>query len=254
MELSAHTIIPFAYWYGMANSRNNIKPEAAQYTWKRRPSELRGYDRTLYVTTIDSDYLRVDYNLKDKLIRLYLEVSGQSRTPYLTVIKNGIINVARAGTSSRKAGVAARFEERAEIFSSIPNAEVLKLINKNYNIIDKGERERAREERKKKLEETRKRYFVEKNPYGSSGNDQDLIKAKIRLVDALDFFAGLFLAFSLFYYYQYSYLLLGIVAAFFGMLTGIVDMVFRNRPPVFPKVIFFILLGAVAYIYGYYIA
>ena len=39
-------------------------PEARkiQFAWKRRPSEIRGYERALYTTLDNGDYIRIDYN------------------------------------------------------------------------------------------------------------------------------------------------------------------------------------------------
>ena len=52
----------------MANNEN------IQFTWKRRPSEIRGYERTMYTTLDNGDYIRVDYNTGEKIVRLYVEV------------------------------------------------------------------------------------------------------------------------------------------------------------------------------------
>ena len=62
----------------------NDNDEYKSYHWKRRPSEIRGYNRVIYTTTERGDYLRVDYNLKDKKVRLYLEDAeegGKLRSP-----------------------------------------------------------------------------------------------------------------------------------------------------------------------------
>ena len=38
-----------------------------QHVWKRRPSDIRGYERAMYTTLENGDYIRVDYNTGEKL-------------------------------------------------------------------------------------------------------------------------------------------------------------------------------------------
>ena len=60
----------------------NIVLDSAQHTWKKRPSEIRGYQRTYYITTEDGDYLRLDYSLKEKRVRLYMEIDSEGGNAY----------------------------------------------------------------------------------------------------------------------------------------------------------------------------
>ena len=46
--------------------------------WKRRPSEIKGYQKAYYINDSDGSYLRVDYHLKEKKLRLYLEDASET--------------------------------------------------------------------------------------------------------------------------------------------------------------------------------
>ena len=82
----------------------NIVVESDQQSWKKRPSEIRGYQRTYYMNSPDGDYLRVDYNLKEKKVRLYVEVEGEGGNAYYAVITNGKITAERSVSSGRNYG------------------------------------------------------------------------------------------------------------------------------------------------------
>jgi hypothetical protein len=232
----------------------NIIIDSARITWKRRPSEIRGYHRALYITTDEGDYLRVDYNLKDKRVRLYVEVAREGGSPYYSVISNGRITSEKSVSTGRSFGFAGKFQDRADIFSTIPNREVVKLINKNYKIGVYTEGKVSSAKRQRELEETRQRYFKANGLSSTAGYaDEDVqLFGRLKFVDVLDFFIGFILSAVMFLLFQYSLIAMGVVLAFFGIIIGIVDMFIRGRSPIFIKVILFILLGAFAYIYGYF--
>ena len=233
----------------------NIIIDSGRLVWKRRPSEIRGYHRALYLTTDDGDYLRVDYNLKDKRVRLYVEISSEGGSPYYAVISNGRITSEKSVSTGRSFGFSGKFQERSDIYSTIPNREVIKLINKNYKIGAYQDNRGGNGVRKKQLEETRQRYFKGPNTsYSNSyGGDEVVFFRKPQLVDILDFGIGFLLALSLFILFQYSFIAMGVALAFFGIIIGFIDMFIRGRSPMFFKIIFFIIVGAFSYIYGYFL-
>ncbi|MBN2160606.1 MAG: hypothetical protein JW807_14550 [Spirochaetes bacterium] len=237
---------------------SNIVLDAAQQKWKKRPSEIRGYQRAYYINSEEGDYLRVDYNMKDKRVRLYMELEDEGGNAYYAVITNGKITAERSVATDRNFGFAEKFKARAEIFSTLPNREVLKLVNRNYGIL-RG-REAPPEKKKiqktgkeKLLEETKRRYFKREFYHGErAGEEGGRARLKrIVLFDLVDVLIGALISGSVFIYFKYSYMAMGVTAAFFGIIIGFVDMFFRGRPPVFMKVFLFLLAGAVSYIYGY---
>lgn len=214
--------------------------------------------RTLYMTAENGDYLRVDYNSKEKRVRLYVEVQSEGGSPYYAVIKEGKITIERSVMSGRSSGFSEKFRERSHLFSTITNRDILRIIKGNYGISsekDAGKsQEKADAEHQKRIEETRKRYFVqEDNPYKNGTGLTGTIRGKIRFVDFFDFLAGWGLAVGAFFYFQYSFIALGIVSAIFGLLISLFDMFIRERQPLFIKILFFLLAGFSSYVYGYFL-
>jgi hypothetical protein len=234
----------------------NIVLDTTKHAWKKRPSEIRGYQRTYYITSDEDDYLRVDYNLKEKRVRLYIEIEAEGGNAYYAVITNGKITAERSVSTGRNYGFADKFRERSDIFSTIPNRETLKLVNQNYGIqrVKISDKEKPKADKDTIIKETKKRYF-KREFYPSEGMDDAAgggFFRRVGLYELIDFMIGILISGLVFIYFQYSYLAMGVAAAFFGIIIGFVDMFFRGRSPIFIKVIFFLVAGAASYIYGYF--
>ncbi len=237
----------------------NIVLEANQQSWKKRPSEIRGYQRTYYMNSPDGDYLRIDYNLKEKKVRLYVEVENEGGNAYYAVITNGKITAERSVSTGRSFGFTDKFVDRSDLYITMPNREVIKLIGGNYGIQRGGkhaaaEKAEPKTAKEKLLRETKRRYFKKEYLAAGEAGDEEGFRRVFRhlnLFDIIDLVIGILLAGSAFLFFNYSYLAMGATAAFFGIIIGFVDMFFRDRSPVFTKVIFFLVAGAASYIYGY---
>lgn len=227
-----------------------------QFSWKRRPSEIKGFERAMYTTLDNGDYIRVDYNIVDNMARVYVEVNGDKASSYYAIINNGRITLERnnAGRSSKVAEV---ISARASQFSTIPNKEILKIISRNYGIIDRD----AKPVPDKKTglmtrDQVRQRYFrQDQNPYNGSAARQSpggAISAGISLIDLIDFTFGLLLIAGAFIIFNRSVPAAGAVSVFWGLLTGFLDIIIRGREPFFLKIIVFLFGGAFIYIYGYF--
>jgi hypothetical protein len=208
----------------------------------------------------DGDYLRVDYNLKDKRVRLYIEVESEGGNAYYSVITNGKVTAERSVSTGRNFGFTDKFQERADLFSTVPNREAIKLAAGNYGIQKGGkgkgastEDDQQKTKKEKLIAETRRRYFKREfygeGEEGAEGSGR--IFRRITIFDLIDLLIGVILSGSAFIFFNYSFTAMGATAAFFGIIIGFVDMFFRGRSPIFTKVIFFIVAGAAAYIYGY---
>ncbi len=235
---------------------SNIVLDTNQQTWKKRPSEIRGYQRTFYINSEDGDYLRVDYNLKEKRVRLYIEVEEEGGNAYYSVITDGKITAERSVSTGRNFGFTEKFRGRSAIFSTVPNNQVLKLVNRNYGI-QRGkpqDKEKPESEKEKLIQETKQRYF--KPDFYEAGEEEGgrrgAIFKTIGLFDLIDLVIGVLISGSVFLYFGYSYLAMGVAAAFFGIIVGFVDMFIRGRAPIISKVAFFLLAGVILYVYGYF--
>ncbi|MFC1669885.1 hypothetical protein ACFL20_05780 [Spirochaetota bacterium] len=222
--------------------------------WKARRSELRGFQKTYYLTKKEGDYLRVDYNQKDKRVRLYVEVSKEKGTPYYSVIHNGDIVVERCVFSGRASNYSKIFKERAKLFSSIPNPAVIKLVNKNYGISIKSDKKASSSESRR--EEIRRKYFKEDSnaPVSQQGEYDDIESAsKLGLRDVVDFLLGIIASGAIFFFLRYNFIAAGAFASIYGMILGSIDIFIRKRAPAYFKMLFFIIVGLISYIYGYFI-
>ena len=207
--------------------------ESRKISWKRRPSEIRGYSRTLYLNTDSGDYIRVDYNTKDKKVRLYVEDAEEGGIPYYSVINNGKIAAEKNAQTGRPHDLSEKFGQRSEIFATIGNREVLKLINKNYGIGQgKKKKDPQDDERKKVLERTRQRYFKPDDQVGAGGAKRMLLRFRVDLIDLIDIAIGVLLT-AIVYLYEYDFVSSGILAAFYGIIIGTVDILLRGDSEIF---------------------
>ncbi len=231
----------------MANS------EETQFTWKRRPSEIRGYERTMYATLEDGDYIRVDYNTGEKIVRLYVEVIKEKGASYYAVISKGRVTVEK-NSNGRSARVTDVISERAKEFSTLPNTDVLKLINNNYGIFkSKTANKNVNKDRLNvERQEIKRKYFKEdQNPYKGNEAEGQRAARRIGLVDLIDTLTGILISAMVFFIAQYDLMVAGVTAIVWGMLLGLFDILLREREPVFIKIIFFLLSGLGIYFYSY---
>ncbi len=224
------------------------------FIWRRRPSEIRGYERAVYTTLDNGDYIRIDYNTSEKIVRLYAEVKDDRGASYYAVINKGRVTVEK-NSNGRSTRVAERLSERAAEFSTIPNKDILKLINNHYGISRTlVSKKKQKEERLKvEREEVKKRYFrPEDNPYNSSGGtDQWRRRRRVGIVDLFDTLTGIVISGLFFFLGQYDLASAGAAAVIWGMLLGVFDILLREREPLFMKIFFFLVTGAGMYLYSY---
>jgi hypothetical protein len=239
----------------MRNAISTKKSKSNEFFWRRRPSEIRGYNRTLYTTTDDNEYLRVDFDLKEKRIRLYIEDKDEGGNPYYSVINNGKITVERNATSGRVSDLHEKFGKRAEIFNTIPNSDVIRLIGNNYGIgVKARDRFSYRKEQSAKDSGTlKKKNFIPSYAVGSESNSTVRRKVKrFYFSDVIDILAGIFLCIAI-YTYNHSFVTLGVLSAFIGVFVGLLDVYYREKRLNILKMILFLIAGVIFYVYGYYI-
>ena len=226
----------------------------SEYVWKRRSSEIRGYERAMYASLSNGDYLRVDYNLGEKTVRLYAEVVEDHGASYYSVIKNGHITTEK-NSRGKSSNVAEKLSERSDEFSTLPNKDVLGLINKNYGILSNNipEKKSIKERLQVEREEIKRKYFRSEERSSSLGSViyESIGFKKVGFVDLLDIMAGLLISALFYYFNQYNLLTAGAVATIWGIILGVLDIFIRERDPFFLKILFFLFSGAIIYIYSY---
>ena len=234
-----------------------MAPKDESHVWKRRSSEIRGYERAIYASLSNGDYLRVDYNLGEKTVRLYAEVVEDHGASYYSVIKNGHIATEK-NSRGKSSNVAERLRERSDEFSTLPNKDVLELINKNYGIFSNNvnnihEKKSKKEQHQLEREEIKRKYFRSEKKSSSLGSViyESIGFKKVGFIDFLDITAGILISAFFFYFNQYNLLTAGAVATIWGIILGVLDIFIRERDPFFLKIFFFLFSGAVIYIYSY---
>ncbi|HSV97175.1 MAG TPA: hypothetical protein VLM75_09595 [Spirochaetota bacterium] len=227
--------------------------EGKKASWKRRPSEIRGYQAALYTTTDGGDYLRVDYNLKDRKIRIYMEDAEEGGNPYYAVFSGGRVSAQRNVTTGRAHQVVEKLKLRGDSLRTISNKEVRRIVTVALKLEDAppAEKSERTETRKEVLARTRKRYFRtdETLPGASAAGGAMTMGAFFR--GLLDYVVGILLTVAVFLYYH-SFIAAGVAAAFFGVFVGIIEIFLRGRDPSVIKMLFFVGAGAALYVYGYY--
>lgn len=245
-------------------SGNSKTGELSAYHWRRRPSEIRGYNRALYLNADNGDYLRVDYNINDSRVRLFIEDSSENGASYYSVITNGKITAERDEQTGRSAGVSTKMASRSAYFESIPEQDVLDLINKVYGIRSDALK-RAKSDRKKDARNKKEQKKIE-NLSDSFYRPEDLDRPRRkkvpftfsrfireRFIDFVDIAAGAGIAYALHIFFEKSLIVPALFAALYGILLGFIDIIWRERPPFFFKILLFIISGTALYVYAYYL-
>lgn len=232
-------------------SKTKQAGEGKKASWQRRPSEIRGYLTALYMTTDDGDYIRVDFNLREKKVRVYLEDSEEGGNPYYAVIVGERVTSQRNATTGRPVDLAEKLKKRAEALFALPNREVLKIVKKTLELGEPGKAEEKQRTRQEVLKQTKKRYFKPEEFNVSSAGEDSMRPGRRFLIDTVDILAGGTLCAASFAYFN-SYLISGALSAAYGVMVGLVDMFVRGVPPSFVKILLFIVAGMALYVYGYY--
>jgi len=245
-----------ARWSGEMRNGRQKKEEASQEKgkvfWKRRPSEIRGYQAALYINAENGDYLRVDYNIKDKRVRIYLEDAEEGGNPYYLVIQNGKVTAQRNATTGRAYAVSDKLMKRSKLLVSISNRQIQEIVKSSLGLEETArESDKKKEERRELLDRTRKRYFRPEGSESTDGAGERESASRRFFLDGVDLAAGILVC-GLLFLYHHSFILLGISAALVGITFGLVDMFMRGRQPSLMKMLIFILSGLAIYIYGFY--
>ncbi|AXX16302.1 MULTISPECIES: hypothetical protein [Leptospira] len=229
--------------------------------WKKETPAARGYTKSYSATTPSGDILEADFNFHEKKIRLTLEIAGENGKIYVVTVKNGEVIQEKDLSSGRMVPIYAKLAPFQEIFSCLPDPDLLKTLGGLYGISKQplGNIE----ERVERPWETSTRYdhifginreksfwqriFSRDREYKEPWS----VRVKKRFWSEFrDLVLGTFSGLGIYYAYTDFYVL-GFALAVFGLLFGGLDWMLRKRNPLLVKVLLFMSLGSYFYYVGY---
>ncbi|WCL48990.1 hypothetical protein [Leptospira sp. GIMC2001] len=245
--------------------------------WKKQNSQLPGFTRSVKATTPDGDVLEADFNFHEKLVRISLEIANENGKIYSATIKNGSIIKEKDITSGRNYPISRKVRPFKDIFSCIPDADLLDTIGGAYEIsltplgkvIERrvGRGIYQQEDfagyqsglplstkydsifgiRRESWFQKWKRRRMERRIY----RDPFWVRFRRRFwAETHDILLGFGLAYFV-YNYWFDYVILGLALGAFGFFSGGMDWALRKRDPLLLKVLSFLSLGSFFFYNGY---
>ncbi|MCZ8238439.1 MAG: hypothetical protein O9346_13140 [Leptospiraceae bacterium] len=245
--------------------------------WRKQNSRIQGFNRSFLAVTPEGDTLEADFNFHDKLVRLSIEVANENGKNYAATIKNGSIIKEKDITSGRNYPIGKKIRPFRDIFSCIPDADLLDSLGGTYEIslTPLGKKVERRVGRGIYQEEEsgfgrfnlpkstkydsifgiqRETWFQrwQRKRWERRINREPLwTRFKRRFWAELhDFVLGAGMAWVVYNYY-FDFVILGLALGAFGFITGGLDWAFRKRNPLLLKVLSFISLGSYFFYNGY---
>ena len=218
--------------------------------WKRSKSPARGYFKSYRAVSPIGDVFVVDYNFHENLVRLSLEPASEKGRTYTTTIKKGTIIRERDVFNATNASLKRKFIPFRDVFSCIPDDDVLTSIGGVYDISKVSLGKRTQDDALSPIS-IESESVVSNTGRTYVGRIADRIKAsyvelKLRFLDDLyDSILGVSVCLAI-YLHFFDYVVLGFSLAFMGILFGGLDWILRNRTPFYLKVMSFLSFG------GYY--
>lgn len=220
--------------------------------WKRSKSPTRGYFKSYRAVSPTGDVFLVDYNFHENLVRLSLEPASEKGRTYTTTIKKGTIIRERDVFNSVNTSLKRKFYPFKDIFSCIPDDDVLSSIGGVYDISRVSLGKKQQEVGKPSLgpEEDQETGTVQRRPSAlgrlAMAIRSSYLDFKLRFLDDLyDSILGVSVCVAI-YLHFFDYVVLGFSLAFMGIFFGGLDWILRNRTPFYLKVMSFVSFG------GYY--
>lgn len=218
--------------------------------WKRSKNPARGYFKSYRAVSPVGDVFVVDYNFHENLVRLSLEPASEKGRTYTTTIKKGTIIRERDVFNATNASLKRKFIPFRDIFSCIPDDDVLNSIGGVYDISRVSLGKKVQDSMPSVVTDSIETSpgFVGKSPFKKFKDRlaKSYFDFKIRFLDDLyDSILGVSVCVAI-YLHFFDYVVLGFSLAFMGILFGGLDWILRNRTPFYLKVMSFMTFG------GYY--
>lgn len=253
------------------------KLEIYRSWWKKQPATIQGFTQSYRAETPSGDILEVDFNFHDRLVRLSLQISEENGKIYAATVQKGSILKEKDITFGRNYPIHRKIAPFRDIFSCLPNPDILESIGGAYEIspIPLGNPERRigrgiYENLKSTRISDEYEYYVGKydhifgiirEPWHkrwfrkyinlSKKREPLWVRFKRRFwAETLDIIMGI--GFGWFIYNSYyNFIILGLCLGAFGLVAGGMDWILRKRDPLIVKVLSFLALGSFFFYNGY---
>ena len=223
--------------------------EVYRSNWKRNKTLPKGFSKSFRFTSNSGDELQVDYNFHENLVRLGLSVALEKGKNYTTTIKNGTIIRERDVSNGINTSLKKKFIPFKDIFSAIPDEDILETIGGVYDIKKTPLVKYENEDRE--IFETKSVETIEVKSSFKTKIMTLYKNVKIRILDDIyDTLLGISLCVAI-YLHFFDMIILGFALGFMGVFFGVLDWLLRKRTPMFIKVISFLFSGGYYFYLGY---
>ncbi len=225
--------------------------EVYRSSWKRNKTLPKGFSKSFRSTTPTGDELQVDFNFHENLVRLGLTISFEKGRNYTTTIKNGTIIRERDVLNGVNTSLKKKFIPFKEIFSAIPDEDILETIGGVYDINKTPMLKYENEDSENQISTSKSIETVKIKPTLKEKLNSLYKNLKLRILDDIyDTLLGVSLCTAI-YLHFFDMVVLGFALGFMGVFFGVLDWMFRNRNPMFIKVISFLFSGGYYFYLGY---
>ncbi len=241
----------------MPNSSNF---ELYRKWWKKKRSNLSGFQKCYIAEAPNGEKLRADYNFHDSLVILSLELPGKKGS-YSATVKKGVVIREKDDSGRINVSVKNRFIPYKDVFSCLPNDDLLKAVDGVFGIsaVSLG-----RKEIDKTFDKTGE-YSLKESIQFESFFERLARKRQERIAkygtikqrvkkrfwgDFHDAVIGTSLG-SCIYFHFFDYYILGLTLIFLGVAFGGLDWLLRDRKPLITKILIFQIIGTYFFYTGY---
>lgn len=228
-------------------------------SWRVSPSRIAGYYRNYYAITPEGDEISVDFNFPRQMVRISLKREEERGREYVAVIKSGTILQEKDLAGRRALDLTSRIYPLRKYFALLHDATLLKAIGGIYNIptqplhLVQNDGRYSYADRFPMVRDQNLLQWIRDHLARKRELENREAPAYIRLIrrlpdELLDISLGMLLIIA----YLQNYLSLTELAGFagfWGIFSGAMDWVWRQRDPFLPKVVLMLAVsgGAVYY-------
>ena len=217
--------------------------------WTRNASNVQGYLENYYIETLHGDQISLDFNRFQKMIRISIRKESQPGKEYISILRGGRILQERENsleTTRRPKNLTTIMQTLYPYFIKLEKREIVKIIGSNYSFpkltgyrVDGNFPIARKFFFKKSLRDRFKEHLLNKR------NLEDNIKSPSHRFlnrlwqECLDIGLGVAAIIFILSNGYLSPMGVAFLSGALGILTGALDMFWRQRSPFSFKIIFF---------------